>query len=127
MNLREQAKQDLEITLSNGDDFGWPVQLTDLNGNTTGDDENNLLYSQSGQIFFSVDPDTGQVVNTDTPHVVFRIQDLFDRGFSIPQKKWKVDTTDVNGIERKFVVQDIRPDYTLGLVTCLLSVRTEVV
>ena len=124
MNLRALAESDLSFIVEDGAaGFGWPITLTDPDGNS------GSLTGLSDDIAQVIDPDTGQAVSGRLASIALRISSLLADGFSLPQgisdasqKPWVVEFEDINGTPHKFKVQQSNPDRALGLVTCLLEV-----
>lgn len=122
-NLRQLAESDLAITLTDSvDGFGWPVTVTDPDGNTAD------LIGQTGDIAELIDPDTGQAVSGRLAHVALRIRDLEAAGLGLPQGvhesgrlPWRFAFDDINGNAHLFMVRQSNPDRTLGIVTCTLG------
>lgn len=114
-NLREIAEGDLSLTLEDPSGFGFPIVVTDPLGSTF------TVYGQSGDIGFLIDPETGLGLSGRTAHISIRIKSLLDAGSSIITKGWKISFPDINGNEWNFLVDEARPDRTLGIVTCMVS------
>ena len=119
MNLRDIAEQDLETTLEDAQmGFGWSITLTDPKGRT------GNFVGQSGDIHFLIDPETGQGISGRFAHVAIRIKSILDSsaGFQeLPSKEWKIIFNDLYGSAYNFIIEEARPDRTLGLITCLLG------
>lgn len=86
MNLVEQAKKDLAVTLEDKENgFGVDIELTD---------ENNNLYYATGQttdIGFFIDPGTGVGVAGRTAEVSFRLSTFcVQSGGKLPTHGWIV-------------------------------------
>ncbi len=121
--LREQAEADLAFVLE--DDvrgFGWPITVTDPDGNT-GD-----LVGDSDDISQMFDPETGQMVSGRVATVILRISSLTAKGLGVPKgisdadiKPWIIEFDDINGNAGKFKVSSGSPDRTLGIVMCALE------
>ena len=123
MGLRDTAETDLGIILE--DDaygFGWPITVTDPDGNT-GD-----LTGFSNDISQLIDPDTGQAVSGRLASIAIRIGLLTSKGLGLPKgvadatiKPWIVVFNDINGNSFTFKVSQSNPDRALGMVNCLLE------
>lgn len=122
MSLREQAATDLHTILTDQDDFGWPITVTDPDGTSAS------LVGFSGDIFQTIDPDTGQAIAGRNAHVAISKKSLSDAGLGEPRgiadntiKPWKVSFDDTNGVTYNFKVLEAMPDRTIGVVTCMLE------
>lgn len=123
MGLREIAEQDLGAILEDGiTGFGWPITVTDPDGNTAD------LTGFSDDIAQIIDPDTGQAVSGRLASVSLRISSLTNEELGIPRgiadstiKPWLIAFDDINGIPYTFKVSQSNPDRALGLVVCLLE------
>lgn len=122
MSIRELVESDLAVTVEGEDDFGWPVTVTDPDGNSIS------LFGSSDDIAQVIDPDTGQAVSGRLASVVFRNKRFYDAGMGLPvgvadasSKPWVVEFDDINGLPYKFKVQKSNPDRAVGVVSCLLE------
>jgi hypothetical protein len=123
MNLREMAERDMGAMLE--DDvagFANSITLTDPSGKT------EIIKGRTGQVHALIDPDTGIPVSVKNAYCSIRIKTLFDLGFKLPKaqpdntkKPWTAQFADINGIIRKYRVNESRPDQTLGLITLMLE------
>ena len=123
MSLRNVAEADLAIILE--DDmcgFAWPINITDPLGQSAD------LKGQSGDISQTIDPETGVLISGQLAHVTLRITTLEGLGFEIPRgvaaesvKPWVIRFDDIAGAPRVYKVQESNPDFTLGIVVCLLE------
>ena len=124
MNLRMLAEQDLGFIVEDETTgFGWPITLTDPDGNS------GTFTGLSDDIAQVIDPETGQAVSGRMASIALRIATLMEQGFGIPKgiadaavKPWVVEFDDINGNPYKFKISESNPDRALGLVTCLLEV-----
>ncbi len=127
MNLRAQAEQDLAVTLEDSDmGFGVEMVVTDPSGFIAD------VCGQSGDIAFLIDPETGQAVSGRVAHVSIRISTLRDKGLDMPRgvadnsgKPWVVSFPDLASKDQVFLIEEARPDRTLGLVTCIIGVYVQ--
>lgn len=127
MNLREIAEQDLALTLEDSENgFGLPSTVTDTAGNTAG------ISVQSGDVHVLYDPDTDVKVSNRTAHISIRISSLTAAGLEIPKAQpdqsknpYTFEFADSNGVSRKFIVSESRPDRTLGIITVILELIKE--
>lgn len=123
MGLREIAEADLAVTLEDVTGGGaWAVELRDPDGNKHG------LAGLSGDIGAVIDPTTGMPVAGRAAHVSLRISSIKAAGFAeLPRRidfdgnPWRVKFLDLAGNEHSFVVQDAKPDRTLGMLTLMLE------
>ncbi len=122
MSLRTLAEADLKTLVEDQTAFGWPVTLTDPDGNS------GPFTGLSDDIAQVIDPDTGQAVSGRLASVALRISSLITAGFALPQgiadaslKPWIVEFDDINGTAYKFKVQQSNPDRAIGLVNCILE------
>lgn len=123
MNLRVLAESDLRATLEDVDHgFAWAIELRDPDGKKHG------LAGLSGDIGAVIDPTTGMPVAGRAAHVSLRISSIKAAGFTeLPRRvdldgnPWRVKFLDLAGDEHSFVVQDAKPDRTLGMLTLMLE------
>jgi hypothetical protein len=123
MSLRALAEQNLGAILEDGvTGFGWPITITDPDGNTA------PLTGFSNDIAQLIDPDTGQAVSGRLASVALRISSLTSAGLGLPVgisdsalKPWLVAFDDINGNPYTFKVQSAPPDRGLGIVICMLE------
>lgn len=93
MNLNVQAENDLSFTLEDVENgFAVAVKMTDPFG---------TVYNLNGQttdIGFFIDPGTGVGMAGRTSEIIFRLSTLFalQTVETLPTKKWKFQTVDVN-------------------------------
>ncbi len=127
MNLREIAELDLALTLEDADNgFGIPATITDTAGTSS------IINVQSGDIHVLYDPDTDVKISARTAHISVRIASLTAAGLEMPKAQpdqsknpYTFEFADSNGVIRKFIVSEARPDRTLGIVTIILELITE--
>lgn len=127
MNLRDQAERDLSVTLEDSVmGFGWEMIVTDPDGLFA------EICGQSGDVAFLIDPETGQAVSGRVAHVAIRISTLENKGLGIPRgiadknsKPWTVSFPDLACNDQMFKIEEVRPDRTLGLVTCIVGVYVQ--
>ena len=125
MNLRQLAEQDLGHIVEDGaTGFGWPITITDPDGNSS----SGPLTGLSNDISQIIDPDTGQAVSGRAASIAIRISTLYEEGFVLPQgiadtsiKPWTVEFEDINGLAYTFKITSTNPDRAIGLVTCTLE------
>lgn len=123
MGLRELAEKDLGAILEDSvTGFGWPITVTDPDGNT------GTLTGFSDDIAQVIDPDTGQAVSGRLASVALRASSLVLEGLGLPRgiadtgsKPWVIQFDDINGNAYTFKVSQSNPDRALGLVVCLLE------
>jgi hypothetical protein len=125
MGLRQLAETDLgHILEDDSSGFGWPITLTDPDGNINTDE----LLGFTDDIAQIIDPDTGQAVSGRLASVAIRIARLTEVGLTLPRgiadsgsKPWIVEFDDINGNPYKFKVSQSNPDRAIGLVTLILE------
>lgn len=125
MGLRELAEKDLGAILEDSvTGFGWPITITDPDGNT------GTLTGFSDDIAQVIDPDTGQAVSGRLASATLRISTLYERlpGSGLPRgiadtgsKPWLIQFDDINGLSYRFKVSQSNPDRALGIVALLLE------
>lgn len=123
MGLRAQAALDAQAILTNTDDFGWPITVTDPAGTSA------ALTGFSNDITQVIDPQTGAVVSGRTATAALSIATLTEAGFtelpygvvSAGQRPWVIAFDDINGQPWTFKVMASDPDRTLGIVVCFLE------
>lgn len=123
MNLREQAENDLKMTLED-DDFGFAFEATVTNPAGV----SAVLKIQSGDVHLLFEPESDIFVAERTAHASMRISSLTAAGLGLPQAEpdenknpWIIEFPDANDVLRKFTVAEARPDRTLGIVTVILQ------
>lgn len=121
MNLRELAEKDLAHTLEDPNGFGWPVTVTNPDGEVlTG------LYGMTNDISSAIDPDTGALVSNRLVTVSLRISTVVNEGFELPREvssgpPWIVTFDNLLGSPRTYKVIQTLPDRGLGYITCVLG------
>lgn len=123
MGLRELAEKDLGAILEDSvTGFGWPITITDPDGNA------EALTGFSDDIAQVIDPDTGQAVSGRLASVALRASSLTSAGLGLPRgiadtgsKPWVIQFDDINGNAFTFKISQSNPDRALGLVVCLLE------
>ncbi len=124
MSLRQLAQTDLNGILKNTTTgFGWPITLTNPNGNSV------ELVGNTNDIAQVIDPDTGQAVSGRLASITLPTESILAAGFEYPRgiadsgsKPWVVEFKDINGNDYKFKISQSNPDRTIGAITCLLEV-----
>lgn len=117
------AEKDLGITLEDAENgFGMPATVTDPAGNVAS------LNVQSGDVHLLYDSGTDAKINNRTAHISMRISSLEAAGLAIPRAQpnqnlnpWRFEFADATGKIRKFMVSDVMPDRTLGVVTVIIE------
>ncbi len=123
MGLRATAEADLGVILEDSTcGFGWPITVTDPDGNSA------PLTGFSDDISQIIDPDTGEAVSGRLASAALRISSLTTAGLGLPQgiadtgsKPWLIQFDDINGNAFTFKVSESNPDRALGMVICLLE------
>lgn len=121
--LRAIAESDLSFILEDGAyGFGWPISVTNPAGTV------QPFTGFSGDISAMFDPDTGIPVSGQLAHVVLRLSSLNAVSFTLPRgiadessKPWVVQFDDIDGKARVFKIKNSDPDFTLGIVVCILE------
>lgn len=126
MNLKKRAETDLAKTLENENDFGMPITVTNPGGRS------EIFFGQTGNVHLLYDPDTGAEINNQIAHISLRINSLYDAGFELPravpaenENPWIFEFAGTDDILRKYTVSYTRPDWTLGIMTILLTAIKE--
>ncbi len=124
--LRQIAKQDLRDIMSDVTGFLWPCTITNPEGDSVDFD------CRSNDIWFKLDPGTGEIVTARQATVTVLTSELADAGFSdicgiaeSTSKPWLVTVEDIDGTSAKYKVSETYPDRTLGLMVCILEGWTE--
>ena len=123
MNLRLTAQEDIQSIIEDTETgFGWPITVTDPDGNI------GIMAGLSDDISQIIDPDTGQAVSGRLASITLMISSLTAAGFGIPQsiadsakKPWVIEFDDINLNDFKFKVKESNPDRAVGQVTCILE------
>jgi hypothetical protein len=125
VGLRQLAADDAETIMKETDGFVWPCTITDPSGSSVSFD------CRSNDVHLLFDADTGQVITGRQASVVVLTKDLQAAGFGdirnieeSNQYPWLVSVDDINGKSYTFKVRETHPDYTLGLMTCILETYT---
>jgi len=128
-NLREIFELDLGLTLEdNVNGYGWPIIVEDPDGNTA------PLNGQSGDIGLTIDPNTGVAVSGREAHVALRVSSIEASSLvGLPRGQAKNDTKkpwifrfeDINGHPGVFMVRQVMPDETGGVITCIIEAYKE--
>lgn len=126
MNLRLQAEADMRGILNDADSgFGWPITLTDPNGNVAN------LVGQANDIGELQDLETGTAIAGRIASIALAIADITGAGLAIPEpvedgskKPFIVNVDDINGNPYVFKVDNAFPDRMLGIITCHLELYT---
>lgn len=126
MSIRKLAEADLALIIENESDFGWPIAVTNPDG-----DKQDFI-GLAGDISQIIDPDTGDPVSGRFVQVSLRISTLLAAGFEIPiniidsaSKPWLVEFETINGELLIWKVSASEPDRTLGLVKLILELYRE--
>ncbi len=122
MNLREQAKADLEGILGDSaGGFGWSASLTDPDGKTA------AVTGTYRDIHQALDIETGQFVTGRQASLVVPQKTIEEAGLGRPKGiadgakvPWLVTLNDLQGIGRIFKVAESRPD-ELGCIVLILE------
>jgi len=123
MSLRTQIEADNTEILTDQDDFGWPLTITDPDGLS------KPLVGYSADISQAIDPDTGVVVSGRMASIAISISVLTEAGFAgLPEavadsdsRPWRVSFEDTALNPYTFKVRESNPDRTAGLVVCYLE------
>ena len=126
MSLRATAEADLEFTLEDSGEWGYPIKVTDPAGLF------KTINGQAKDISQLIDPDTGQAVSGRLAAVTLRISTLtsdtpgpalaLPEGIADPDSRpWVIEFDDINGNPHVFKVSESDPDRTIGLVVLLLE------
>jgi hypothetical protein len=123
VGLREQAAADNRAILEDSAaGFGWPITVTDPNGNAA------ARIGFSNDIAQAIDADTGMLVSGRSVSCTLSIASLVAVGLGVPQgiadsnsRPWVIEFNDVGGQAYRFKVRECRPDRSLGCVLCVLE------
>lgn len=123
MNLNEQAAVDLKsIVEDTTGGFGWPVTVTDPDGQTAD------LAAYTTDVMESIDVQTGTPVVGRFAHAMIPIASLREAGLGVPvgvadgsSKPWVVTFNDVQGNAYRFKVSEAMQDRKIGAVVCVLE------
>jgi hypothetical protein len=123
VGLREQAAADNRAILEDSAaGFGWPITVTDPNGNTA------ARIGFSNDIAQAIDADTGMLVSGRSVSCTLSIASLVAVGLGVPQgiaesnsRPWVIEFSDVGGRPYRMKVRESRPDRSLGCVLCILE------
>lgn len=123
MSLRQQAAAYARAFLEDSaSGFGWPVTVTDPDGNT------GELTGYWNDISHSIDPQTGLLVSGRTASVVLSLASLTAAGLGAPhaiadgaKRPWLIEVADLTGNPQTFKVREANPDNALGIIVCVLE------
>lgn len=123
IGLRQQASNDAEAIMKETYGFVWPCVITSPGLSSVS------FSCRSNDIHITVDAGTGEIVTGRQASIAILISDLVDAGFteigSIAEstsKPWAVAFDDINGRSYNFKVAETFPDYTIGIMICILEV-----
>lgn len=126
MGLRQQARADTHMILSDMDGFSWPIVVTNPDGLKA------RLHGFSTDIADLIDLETGQAVSGRQAEVSLSMQSLCEVGLEHPAyvadgdgKPWTIAFDDIQGKPHTFKVMRSAPDRTVGLVLCYLEAYVE--
>jgi hypothetical protein len=121
MGLYEQAKKDIEQITSNTNE--WAEVITFIAPDLT----TATITGLRSKIHLGVDTD-GAMVNSRKTHISFSEKFLTDAGYPVRNDAGevniiahRVNVKDSTGTIKKYVVQNIFPDETVGLIACTLE------
>lgn len=121
MSLIEQAQKDVQLILSDSNEFGVDIKLTDPNDTIL----NLVGYHTKHNTGFDLD---GVAVQSKTAYIAVSILDLVagaypfrDADDEITLLGHKAEAKDVSGVVRKYVVRENYPDETSGIVNLILT------
>jgi hypothetical protein len=122
MNFKDRAKRDIARFLENPNDYNSIVFLAPTGQTAT-------VTGIDSKIHLGVD-EGGNPVNSKKATISVSESSLINAGYPVRDAKGevalrrhKVDVSDSTGIVKKYVVQEIFPDETVGLITCILGDR----
>ncbi len=122
MGLRDQAAADAKTILEDLEGFGFPMTVTDPDGNSA------ALVGFSTDIHTDIDPDTGIIVSGRNASVALRIASLTAAGFDLPEgipeaskRPWVVEFDDIDGVGTIWKVRDAKPDRAIGIIVLMLE------
>lgn len=116
MNLNVIAESDLSFTLEDSIN-GFGVTLIFIDGELN----RYQLNTQTLDIGFFIDPQTGVAVAGRQIEITMRISTLNTLGGGYPGKSWSVEYIDTNGQTWNLKVIENRPDRKLGVYNMLLE------
>lgn len=126
MGLRQQARLDTKMILSDRHGFSWPVVVTDPDGRKA------CIQGFSTDIADLIDPETGQAISGRQAEVSLSMDSLKNVGMAHPayvadegSKPWVMSFKDAEGVSHTFKVMRSAPDRTVGLVLCFLEAYAE--
>ncbi len=121
MGFYDQVKKDIEQITSNTDE--WAVVITFISP----DSVTATITGLRSKIHLGVDTD-GAAVNSRKAHISFSEKFLIDAGYPVRNDAGevaivghRVNVADSTGVIKKYVIQNVYPDETIGLIPCTLE------
>lgn len=121
MGLLEQAKKDIKDITTNLD--GWGVSIVF----TAPDDSTVTIRGLHTKHHMAIDED-GHRVNSKNAHISFAEESLTDAAYIVRDASGSVNLTghrvtvkDSTGIDKNYVIREVFPDETIGLIACILG------
>lgn len=121
MGFYDQVKKDIEQITSNTDE--WAVTITFISPSLV----TAIITGLRSKIHLGVDTD-GAMINSRKSHISFSEKFLIDAGYPVRNGDdeiaiigHRVNVGDSRGVIKKFIVQNVFPDETVGLIACTLE------
>lgn len=122
MSLKDLAKRDIARFLGNSNEYN-SISFLAPSGQTA------TVTGIDSKIHLGVD-EGGNPVNSKKATISVPESSLIAQGYPVRDSKGevslrrhKIDVSDSTGIVKQYVVQEIFPDETFGLITCILGER----
>lgn len=121
MSIKDLAKRDIQRIMGNSNEYNLIIISTPDGSKSV------TLTGMDSVIHLGVDTD-GNAVNAKKAHVSFPEKPLIDANYPVRNAKGIIDLnnhtfkiTDSTGNVKKYVLQSVFPDETLGVLTCILQ------
>lgn len=123
MGILDFARNDWKTILGSKMDFSVDITITRPE---TG--ETAMVVGLNTKHWFKVDFETGMLINTRNAHINISEAELIAAYFptrnaagEVNIKNCIITVADSTGIEKKYVITQVHPDETVGVLVCLLG------
>jgi len=121
MSLIARSQSDIKRITSNLSEWAVDIRLTNRSGSFVD------IQGLHTKIHLGVDTD-GNMVNAKKAHVSFSEDNTLALDFSIRNAngevdilKWRCDVKDSTGVVKNYIIKQVFPDETIGLIVCILE------
>lgn len=121
MGMIDQAITDIQRITSDASGFGVSLAFVDPDGDTA------TINGLHAKIHMAMDTE-GNTVNSKKAHISFSEAELNAQGYVIrnaarecSMKDHKVTVSDSTGQSWQYIIREVYPDETVGLIVCILG------